>query len=400
MFRTKIMVLIVVGVVILSLVIAGCGTPAPSPTPSVSPIKVGVTGPLSGANASWGLTFKRCTEMWAEEVNADGGLLVDGVKHPIEVYIEDTRFEADKAKTAAERLAYEYKVGYVMGPATTLEFKIQEPIFESSKIVAFAGSFTNSLFGPDHPYSIMAVPPAFAFAPVVFEYLIETADIKSVYCLGPNDPTGLVVADQSATAAKNLGLEVLAGAATYEPDITDFYPVITKIVSANPDVLAIGCGAEDQARIAKACGELGFKGQLVAMLSGDTETIVSVAGEYAEGVMWMGGKPTTTPKFDKFQEDYTAKYGTWNDEAILKIVDAWMIGATIQAAGEAALTDNDAWVEAMPKVAWPNPYLEGNPTIKYAGGWILGKDCLVGLPVCITQIQNGKAVTIKCALPK
>lgn len=370
------------------------------PEAGKAPIKVGVTGPLSGEKASWGLTFKRCTEMWADEINTEGGLLVDGVRHPIEVYIEDTRYDAALAKTAAERLAYEHKVRYVMGPATTMELKVMQPILEPEKIVDFAGSFTNSLYGPEHPYTIMVVPPAFAFAPVVFDYLIETENAKTLYCLGTHDPTGHVCCVQAAEAGKNAGLEVLEEEATFEMETTDFYPVITKVITANPDILAIGCGAEHQSFIAKACGELGFEGRIVAVLAGDIETMVSVAGEYAEGVMWMGGKPEPNQKMLKFMDDYEAKYGVWNDEAAVKMPAAWMIGATIQAAGEAALTDNDAWVNAMPKVAWPHAYVKGNPTVRYAGGWILGKDCMVGIPVCITEVQNGKDVTVKCVSPK
>ena len=399
MTRGKILMLL--GSVCLALMlavplVAACAAPAEGPTP----IKVGVTGPLSGEKASWGLTFKRCTEMWADEINAEGGLLVDGVRHPIEVYVEDTRYDAALAKTAAERLAYEHKVRYVMGPATTMELKVMQPILEPEKIVDFAGSFTNSLYGPEHPYTIMVVPPAFAFAPIVFDYLIETENAKTLYCLGTHDPTGHVCCVQAAEAGKNAGLEVLEEEATFEMDIIDFYPVITKVIAANPDILAIGCGAEHQSLIAKACGELGFKGRIVAVLAGDIETMVSVAGKYAEGVIWMGGQPNPNPLTDKFMDDYEARYGVWNDEALLKIVAAWMIGATIQEAGKAALTDNDAWVEAMPRVAWPHRYVEGNPVVRYASGWILGKDCMIGLPIGITEVQNGKAVMIKWVMPK
>jgi len=79
---------------------------------------------------------------------------------------------------------------------------------------------------------------------------------------------------------------------------------------------------------------------------------------------------------------------------------AWMIGATIQAAGEAALTDNDAWVQAKSKVAWPHLYIEGNPIVKYTGeqyfdGWA----GMVGIPICITEVQNGEDATVTCFTP-
>lgn len=392
-----------VGSIFLVLVLAtlspmvACAKPTPGPTP----IKVGVMGPLSGAKASWGLTFKRCTEMWADAINAEGGLLVDGVRHPIEVYVEDTRYDAALTKTAAERLVYEHKVRYIMGPATTMETQILQPIAEPEKVVFFTGSFNLQMYGSEHPYTVQVVPPPPAFGPVVYNYLMETKGAKTLYCLAINDTTGHFVQDMDIEIAQNLGLEVVVPDADFEPETTDFYPIMSKVVAVNPDIVSMeGCGAEHVALAAKHGGELGFKGTIVSQQAADIETVVSVAGEYAEGVMWMGGKPNPTPLMNEFIDDYTAKYGVWNDEAALKIVGAYMIGLTIQEAGEAALTDNDAWVAAMPKVTWPHPYIEGNPTVKYVGKWLHGRACMVGVPVCVTEVQNGKDVTVKCTIPE
>jgi len=375
------MLIVVAGVVILSLVIAGCAAPAPTPTAG-EPIKVGVCGPFSGPAAPYGLSFKRPTEMWADEINAEGGLLVDGVRHPIEVYAEDTRMDAAYTKTAVERLVYEYKVRYIMGPPTPEELKVMLPISEPEKVVIFTGS--PGPFGSDHPYLIEAISLPNHFVFFVFKYLMETEGVKSVYLLTVNNDTGLWCQGVDLTAAEDLGLEVLVPDATFEPDTTDFYPVASKAIAVNPDVICVAFGAATEwGLFAKSARELGFKKRIISDCSPDVETVMSVAGEYAEGLMWQAGMPPNpTPKLFKYIDDYRARYGVWNEEAGRKMVSAWMIGATIQAAGEAAITDTDAFVAAMPKVAWPDPYIEGNPLITYTGGrYYNGWNCIVGVPM-------------------
>ena len=369
--------------------------------PVGEPIRVGAMGPFSGPSASWGLAFKRSGEMWADEINAEGGLLVEGVRYPIKLYSEDTRFDAALTKTVAERLVYEYKVRYILGPATTMETEILQPISEPNKVVFYSGSVTVSLYGPKHPYTIMALPLSPVFITDILQYLMDKRGAKSYYSLAVNNKTGVTIQNMDVAAARKLGMKVLAPDANFEKETTDFYPVMTKVKAANPDVVAIeGAGAEHVALCAKAAGELGLKGIILAPQACDIETVVSVAGKHAEGVMWIGGKPNPTAKMNKFIQDYKAKYGVWNDEAGQKIVDAWMIGATIQAAGKAALTDNDAWVRAMPKVAWPNPYIEKNPIIRYVGKDLLGKECLVGIPACLVEVRQGKDVEVMWIQPK
>lgn len=360
-------------------------------------IKVGVYGPLSGSGANWGLAFKRPTEMWADEVNAEGGLLVDGERYPIEVFVEDTRLDAALAKTAAERLVYENQVRYIMGPAIDMEQATLNPVSEPAKVINFSGAVNPEFYSSAHPYCVLAVPLPTHFSAYVFSYLMETDGAKTFYSIAANDSLGTWCQQEDITAAKEVGLEILADNEIFEPDITDFYPLASKAVAAKPDIISVaGAAPENTALFAKAARELGYEGRIMSDVHQDIETVVDVAGEYAEGLLWIAGiPPSPSEKLFKFMEDYEARYGVWNDEAATKIVSAWMIGATIQAAGKAALTDNDAWVEAMSKVEWPNIYIEGNPTIKYIGEKHFGKNSMVGVPMGITEVQNGKDVIIK-----
>jgi branched-chain amino acid transport system substrate-binding protein len=224
--------------------------------------------------------------------------------------------------------------------------------------------------------------------------------VKTISVITKNYDGGLRVQTGSVEAAEKLGLKVIDGKSTYEPNTVDFFPVMGRVVKGNPDVIDL-CGASsyDAALATKAARQLGYQGQIVMSVIADTKTLNEVAGPLGEGVYWIGnlapGSGLTTPVMDKFVEEYKKKVGEWNDAAGNQVYQLEMIAATIQEAGAKALTDTSAFLEAMPRVAWPNPYLKGNPKMRYRGKEIFGHDHQVGIPLVLIQLQKGKGVPVR-----
>ena len=55
-------------------------------------IKFGVSTPLSGPAAPWGIPHKNATELIFDEINAQGGLDVGGKKYKLEVVAYDHKY--------------------------------------------------------------------------------------------------------------------------------------------------------------------------------------------------------------------------------------------------------------------------------------------------------------------
>nr|WP_319016857.1 ABC transporter substrate-binding protein [Diaphorobacter aerolatus] len=79
-------------------------------------LKIGAIVTLSGAGAAWGQAMLYATELAADDVNAKGGLDVGGKKYKVKVVPYDDKYQAGEAVTAANRLVFEDKVKYVIGP--------------------------------------------------------------------------------------------------------------------------------------------------------------------------------------------------------------------------------------------------------------------------------------------
>src|SRR5262249_8282360 len=67
-------------------------------------LKIGVLGPMSGASAQWGVELSRGAQMRADEINAKGGVDLDGKRVKITIIPYDHKGDAAEARTAANRL--------------------------------------------------------------------------------------------------------------------------------------------------------------------------------------------------------------------------------------------------------------------------------------------------------
>ena len=69
--------------------------------------KVGAMGPMSGGAAQWGLAMQGAAELAAAEVNAAGGVTINGKKCKIVIVAYDSKYTADGAAAGANALASE-----------------------------------------------------------------------------------------------------------------------------------------------------------------------------------------------------------------------------------------------------------------------------------------------------
>ncbi|MCO5121641.1 MAG: ABC transporter substrate-binding protein, partial [Burkholderiaceae bacterium] len=79
-------------------------------------LKIGALVTLSGGGAAWGQGMQHAAELAADDVNAQGGLEVAGKRYKVEVIPYDDKYQANEAVTVANRLVFEDKVKYIIGP--------------------------------------------------------------------------------------------------------------------------------------------------------------------------------------------------------------------------------------------------------------------------------------------
>src|ERR1700733_12210647 len=67
-------------------------------------IRVGLSGPMSGAGASWGLLAEWTAKQAAEEINKSGGVKIDGKTYTFEAVAYDNKYTASEGAKVGQAL--------------------------------------------------------------------------------------------------------------------------------------------------------------------------------------------------------------------------------------------------------------------------------------------------------
>ena len=355
---------------------------------------VGVLGTFSGTSAAWGLTLKYSTQAVAEMYNRKGGFVMEGVRYPIKVLAEDDKFDTKLARSGAEKLIFRDKLKYIIGPVTSPTCAGAQVVTEPAKVIMIGYGFNKALYLPQNPHTIFAMVAPFQSAPILYKFLMEKYNAKTLSLVAKNYDGALKTREWCTEAANKLGLKIVSAKETYESDTVDFFPVMGSVVKANPDIIDLTSpGPGDAAMAAKAARQLGYKGIICMQTGGDLKTFKEIAGNYAEGMICIGGATMPlirTPYMNELMDIYKKIAGEWNEESATKIYPLEMILETIRVAGVKAFEDTEAFRAAMPKVAYKNPYIQGNPIMKYVGKEEFGQANQIGVPVVYVQVQGDK----------
>ena len=98
------------------LALAGCGGKGGQPAGDKAPLKVGISLSLSGDFADPGKAAQRGYQLWADTVNAKGGVL----GRQVQLKIVDDTSSPDQVVTNYQNLINQDKVDLVFGPFSSL----------------------------------------------------------------------------------------------------------------------------------------------------------------------------------------------------------------------------------------------------------------------------------------
>jgi branched-chain amino acid transport system substrate-binding protein len=234
----------------LAIGVAALGLAAPA-TAQENVLKIGVLGVMSGPAASWGLVNKYSAEATAQMYNDQGGVEIDGEKYRIEIVSIDDKNDPKLAVSGAERLVHQEGIHYIIGPNVDTTAASIVPVVEAGDAINFPYAFSKQLYTPPRSNSILGMIASYQAAPIIYKYLQDERGVGSVSFIARNESDPLNQRDEGVAAAQALGLEVVSSEDTYEPGTTDFFPVMSKVVGANPDLIVLS-GASSAIRASSA----------------------------------------------------------------------------------------------------------------------------------------------------
>lgn len=352
-------------------------------------LKIGALVTLSGAGASWGQGMKNAAEIAAAQVNEKGGLEVAGKKYKVEVVAYDDKYQANEAVTVANRLVFEDKVKYIIGPVGSAPVLAIQPITEKNKVIVITLGFTTKALQNDKPYTFRPNVTTVEVAQPQVEWLAKSQGVKKVGALFPNDETGQQIAKDLAAAYKSAGADLVA-TEFFERDRVDFVPLLTRIAARGVDAIELdGNSPTTAGLIVKQAREIGFTGKIVRTGGPATQEIINVAGaQAAEGMFVHTPINPELPSTKAYADLYAASYKHAMNGFSPAFYDGTnMLFEAMKRAG--TVTDTDAVRKAMEEI---KDFPGALGTLNWTGKEVYGINHQLNAPFYVAEVVGGKEV--------
>ncbi|WP_207283475.1 branched-chain amino acid ABC transporter substrate-binding protein [Pseudomonas sp. FW300-N2F2] len=269
-------------------------------------IKIGVAGPMTGANAAFGEQYMKGAQAAADEINAKGG--VNGEK--ILLVKGDDACEPKQAVTVAKDLTNQ-KVAGVVGHFCSSSTIPASEIYDEAGIIAITPGSTNPavterglsamfrMCGRDDQQGIVAG-----------DYIVDVLKGNKVVVLHDKDTYGQGLADATKAQLEKRGVKPVLYEGLTRGE-KDFSTIVTKIRGAGADVVYFGGLHPEAGPLVRQLREQGLKD--VKFMSDDgivTDELVTTAGgpQFVDGVlMTFGADPRLLPDSKAVVDAFRAK---------------------------------------------------------------------------------------------
>jgi branched-chain amino acid transport system substrate-binding protein len=282
------------------------------PAAAQEPIKIGFSVSLTGGLAGAGKAHLLSKQIWAEEINAKGGLLGRQVKL---VYYDDQTNAATVPGIYAKLIDVD-KVDLVMGAATNLIVAAMPQIMQHKKMVMVLVALgSNAEFKyPRYFQSAPFGPDSNGVLSEAFFQVAKTLDPapKTVALVGADAEFSNNVLTGARLNAKKFGLQVVYDR-TYPPTTVDYSPIVRAIQATNPDVVLVASYPPDSVGMVRAATEVGLKTQLFggAMVGLQFGALMGQLGEKLNGAVnyhfYVPSDKMTFPGIEAFLSRYQAR---------------------------------------------------------------------------------------------
>jgi branched-chain amino acid transport system substrate-binding protein len=246
------------------------------------PVRLGVMLPLTGPAALAGSSILEGIRFAADEANAKGG--VNGRK--VQLFVENDEGSSTKGVTAVRKLVESDKVVAISGTYVSAVALAASKVAREFKVpMVSAGSTSSNVTDANtsgDPWFFRAFPGSDEQAEQSARDIVKKLNAKKVALIQENSIYGSSLAEQMKKVIPQYGGQIV-GVETYNPDERDFYSVLTKIRTRQPEAIYIAGLMDAGAQIIKQSREAGLKAELVGSGSMMSDKLIELAGPASEG---------------------------------------------------------------------------------------------------------------------
>jgi len=275
-----------------------------------APVRIGYaisrTGPWS---AGAQVTQEPNYIMWAEQVNARGGLNVKGKKRKIELVSLDDRSEMETVVRSYEKLMASDKVDLILPPwGTGANFAVM-PLAQKHGYPMLSPTATGrKLLGMKNPYFFALLQQPDLMMNALAEFM-KARGAKTAAVIHVDELFGLEQMGALEQALKEKGIQIVEKK-SYPLGVKDLQPVLNDIKARNPDAFVALSYPPDTFLITGQSKAIGFNPKLFYTSVGTAFPVYrDKFGPTAEGVMGLGTwNPKTSPATKAYFDAHVARW--------------------------------------------------------------------------------------------
>ena len=281
------------------------------------PIKIGYaiarTGPWApGAQVTQEPNYL----LWAEQVNAAGGLTVKGQKRKIELISSDDRSEVETSVRTYEKLMTTDKVDLVLPPwGSTANFAVAPLANRNGYPLLAPTALSMKLVDMKLPHFFSMLPQPYVLMQAAAE-MLAAKGVKTVAVIYMDDLFGLENMSALEPALKAKSIEIV-DKKSYPLGVKDLSQVLRAMKDKNPDAFVGLTYPPDTILASKQSKEIGFNPKVFFTAVGTAFPLYKqVMGPDSEGVSGIGSwsvktSPAAKAYFDAHVKKFSKEPDRW-----------------------------------------------------------------------------------------
>ncbi|MDM0033011.1 amino acid ABC transporter substrate-binding protein [Variovorax sp. J22P271] len=289
----------------------GAAAVAPRLWAQGAPVRIGYaiarTGPwAAGAQVSQEPNYL----LWAEQVNAAGGLSVKGAKRPIELIGYDDRSETETCVRTFEKLMGSDKVDLILPPwGSGANFAVAPLANRFGYPLLAPTALSRKLIDMRLPYFFSLLQQPDKMMGALVDMMVAN-NVKTIAIVYMDDLFGLENFAALNSALKKTSIQVV-DRKSYPLGVKDLAPVLRTMKDLNPDAFIGITYPPDTLLASRQAREVGFNPKFFYASVGTAfQLYKNVMAGNAEGVIGMGSwNANTSPEAKAYFEAHSKKFG-------------------------------------------------------------------------------------------
>ena len=270
---------------------------------SKEPVKLGVILPLTGKGANYGEKVRVGIDLALEDIHKEG--------KTIELIYEDGQGDPKQTVSAFQKLINIDGVEIIIGPGLSDSVLAVTPIAEDNKVLLFTSLASSEKIKYAGDYIFRNRMSGSFLADYFARYIYNEADVKEIAVLHSNSENAATYVKSFNPAFEGIGGKIIL-TEVFNKGETDYRTLILKLKQRGVKDVFFAAHATEMGYFLKQAGELGFKVQMYATPGAESDDMLEIAGDTAEGVIFCSEAVdlgSDDPVIQEFRRRYKEKTG-------------------------------------------------------------------------------------------